>query len=71
MKDDDNPDYPPEIKSLILEVHSTRNAIHNAWRQGRDVPAKTTKELKRLEKRLEKMKQLYWMVCLSTWIKNL
>lgn len=63
--------YPAEITKLEFEIRSTENAIHNAWRQGRSVPKKTTRELGRLKNRLERMRQLFWMVTLSAWIKNL
>lgn len=64
-------DYPQEIRSLEFEIRSTENAIHNAWRQGREVPKKTTHELRRLRRRLDSMKQLFWIVTLNAWIKNL
>lgn len=65
------PDYPDEIKALELEIHSTRSAIWNAHMAGRTVPKKCADELRRLEKRLDKMKQLFWIVTLNEWIKNL
>lgn len=46
-----------EIRSIQSEITSIRNAIWNAWRQGRTVPEQTKIELNQLEAKLDQLRK--------------